>query len=43
MRILKELDHPNIIKPLEHFEDDGSHYIISEYLLRIIVKVMFWW
>lgn len=27
---LKDLDHPNILKIYEHFEDDKSYYIVTE-------------
>jgi calcium-dependent protein kinase len=30
LAILKEIDHPNIVKVFEHFQDDKYHYLISE-------------
>lgn len=27
---LKDLDHPNILKMYEHFEDDKRYYIVTE-------------
>ncbi len=30
INILKELDHPNIIKLFEIFEDDKKYYLITE-------------
>ena len=27
---LKEMDHPNIVKVYEHFQDEKCHYLISE-------------
>eukprot|EP00825_Cyclidium_porcatum_P045113 TRINITY_DN6771_c0_g1_i3.p1 TRINITY_DN6771_c0_g1~~TRINITY_DN6771_c0_g1_i3.p1 ORF type:complete len:455 (+),score=106.20 TRINITY_DN6771_c0_g1_i3:263-1627(+) len=31
LNILKEIDHPNIVKVFEHYQDDKYHYLISEY------------
>lgn len=31
MMILKRLDHPNIMKLLELFQDEENYYMISEY------------
>lgn len=31
MNILKQLDHPNIMKIFESYEDKASYYIIVEY------------
>jgi calcium-dependent protein kinase len=31
IKILKDVDHPNIIKIFEFFEDDENYYIVSEY------------
>jgi len=30
--LVKNLDHPNIAKYLEYFEDEQSFYFVSEYL-----------
>lgn len=30
--ILKQLDHPNIVKVFEFFQDDKNLYVIMEYL-----------
>ena len=30
MRILRELDHPNIVKIMEYFEDEEKFYIVTE-------------
>lgn len=32
IKILKMLDHPNIVKIYEYFQDDQNVYIIMEYL-----------
>lgn len=29
---LRALNHPNIVKAIGHFEEDGSHYIVMEYV-----------
>lgn len=31
IQILKQVDHPNIIKLFEFFEDDENFYLITEY------------
>ena len=31
MAILRRLDHPNILKLYEVFEDDRKYYLITEY------------
>lgn len=31
LQILKDIDHPNIVKIYEHFEDEKYHYLISEF------------
>ena len=33
MQILKTLDHPNIVKLYELFEDELHYYLITEFLL----------
>lgn len=30
--ILKQVDHPNIVKVFEYFQDDKNLYVIMEYL-----------
>ena len=32
IKILKEIDHPNIIKIIEYYESQRSLYIVIEYL-----------
>ncbi len=32
LNILKQLDHPNIVKIFEYFQDDTNVYLIMEYL-----------
>ena len=32
IKILKEIDHPNIIKIIEYYESKRSLYIVTEYL-----------
>lgn len=29
--ILKQMDHPNIIKVYEFYEDNSSYYLVTEY------------
>jgi len=31
MNILKDLDHPNILKLYELFQDENNYYLITEY------------
>lgn len=31
IQIMKQLDHPNIIKFIDYFKDDVNHYIVCEY------------
>lgn len=31
LAILRDIDHPNIVKVFEHFQDEKYHYLISEY------------
>lgn len=33
MNILKDLDHPNIVKLYELFQDDENYYLITEFIL----------
>jgi calcium-dependent protein kinase len=28
--LLREMDHPNIVKVFEHYQDEKYHYLISE-------------
>lgn len=30
LELLKEIDHPNILKILEHYEDDQHHFFVTE-------------
>ena len=32
LEMIKALDHPNIVRYLEYFEDDNSFYFVSEYM-----------
>ena len=32
LNILKQLDHPNIVKIFEYFQDETNVYLIMEYL-----------
>lgn len=32
MNIIKTLDHPNIFKTFEFYQDDNNFYLITEYL-----------
>jgi serine/threonine protein kinase len=32
IKILKELDHPNIVKIFQYYQDEKNVYIIMEYL-----------
>lgn len=32
--ILKDLDHPNIVKLYELFQDDNYYYLVTEYLIK---------
>ena len=36
--ILKELDHPNIVKLYELYQDDSHYYMITEYFILIIFR-----
>ena len=38
MNILKRLDHPNIIKLYESFEDKGYLYLVTEYQVPDLVS-----
>lgn len=31
LALLKEIDHPNILKILEHYEDEQHHFFVTEY------------
>lgn len=39
IQILRKLDHPNIIKLYEVFEDDKNLYLVQEYLFLFTSKV----
>lgn len=30
LALLREIDHPNIVKVFEHFQDEKYHYLVSE-------------
>ena len=32
MNILKDLDHPNILKLFELYQDENNYYLITEYI-----------
>ena len=32
IKVLKEIDHPNIVKIIEYYESQRSLYIVTEYL-----------
>jgi len=31
LALLREIDHPNIVKVFEHFQDEKYHYLVSDY------------
>ena len=35
MNILKDLDHPNIVKLYELFQDDENYYLVTELYINI--------
>ena len=37
--ILKKLDHPNIIKIYETYEDETNYYVVTEYNQHYVVFV----
>jgi serine/threonine protein kinase len=37
-RLAASLDHPNIVKVLDIGEDDGTPYIVMEYLGRALMR-----
>lgn len=37
VEILKELDHPNIVKLHELYEDTKNYYLITEY--KLVIKI----
>ena len=41
MNILKDLDHPNIVKLYELFQDDENYYLITECLFYISLLAFF--
>ena len=34
--LLKHLDHPNIVKMYESFEDEKRYYIVTEYVPSLV-------
>lgn len=34
MNILKNLDHPHIVKLFELFQDENNYYLVTEYLIN---------
>ena len=40
MNILKDLDHPNILKLFELYQDENNYYLITEYAFQTNFK--FW-
>ena len=41
MKILRKLDHPNIIKLYELFQDSENYYLITEYFFQIRIIIEF--
>ena len=41
MNILKDLDHPNIVKLYELFQDEENYYLITECLFYINLLALF--
>lgn len=39
MEILKKVDHPNIIKIYETYEDENNYYVVTEYIVFYLVSV----
>lgn len=39
MEILKKVDHPNIIKIFETYEDENNYYVVTEYIVFYLVSV----
>lgn len=39
MDILKKVDHPNIIKVFETYEDETNYYVVTEYCIFYVVSV----
>lgn len=39
MNILKKLDHPNILKLYELFQDKGNYYLVTEQIYFKINKI----
>lgn len=42
IQALRKLDHPNIIKLFEIFEDDTSFYLVQEYLISLDYILIGW-
>jgi len=38
MNILKDLDHPNILKLFELYQDENNYYLITEYAFQTNFK-----
>lgn len=39
MNILKDLDHPNIVKLYELFQDDDNYYLITELIYSKLLLI----
>lgn len=37
MNILKDLDHPNILKLFELYQDENNYYLITEYFFFLFL------
>lgn len=37
MNILKNLDQPNIVRLYELFQDDENYYLITEFIIMIVL------
>ena len=38
--ILASVDHPNVIKVFDHGEEDGRHYIVTEYVPENLARII---
>lgn len=48
MNILKDLDHPNILKLYELYQDENNYYLITESFFNFFsnslkIQVLQWW